>query len=117
MNEPELNKSLSQVNLFNLFRLQLIRDFETAGFETDFLNNIPSDFFSLRELLANQIKSIAHRQPTLIPGLLYRIDVSEKQTSDLAGSNPDLTMEEVMAELIIKRILQKVILKKTFSGK
>ncbi|MCW3075883.1 MAG: hypothetical protein JWO32_492, partial [Bacteroidetes bacterium] len=47
--------------------------------------------------------------------LLYRIDVSEKQFADALSYKSNVNHNDVLADLIIKRILQKVILKVIYS--
>jgi hypothetical protein len=47
---------------------------------------------------------------------LYRVDVSERQLKEYHHKHLTLNFEEIVIELVIKRILQKIILKKKFSG-
>jgi hypothetical protein len=49
--------------------------------------------------------------------LLYRIDVSELQIKKLSREKPENEMNEIMAELIIKRELQKVVIKEHYRNK
>jgi hypothetical protein len=46
---------------------------------------------------------------------LYRIDVTELQIKKEATSHPEKNFQQILAELIVKRILQKVILKQQYS--
>ena len=50
-----------------------------------------------------------------LSNLLIRIDISETQLNNYQAKKISFSFEEIIAELIIKRTLQKVILKKRFS--
>ena len=71
---------------------------------------------TVRAGILEAVKELGRKQARLIPSLLYRIDISEKQLRDFAQRHPALAFEEVVAQLIVRRILQKVILKKKFSN-
>lgn len=116
MKVPEINNKLSQLQIFKLFEVQLKKDFESSGCDADYLNALPGNFFEIRELISTQIRQIEKTNSSRLPILLYRVDVSEEQIRNYNKLHSDLEMEQVIAELIIKRILQKVILKKTYSG-
>ena len=47
--------------------------------------------------------------------LLYRIDLTELQIKQAVKKEPEKAMQPTIAELIIKRNLQKVILKQMYS--
>lgn len=113
MERPEINNQLSKDDLFRLFQLQLKKDFEGAGLNSDFISLLPSEFESLRNFLLKALEK--DFRSGAVTGLLYRVDVSEAQLSDYLRTHPKLSFEETVAELIIKRTLQKVILKKRFS--
>ena len=117
MEELDVNNYLFKENLFDLFTAQLKKDFEGAGANTDFTDNLPRAFETLTFVLVQELKKISTSSSTLIASLLYRIDISEIQIRSYQLKNSSLSFEEVLAELIIKRILQKVILKRTYSAK
>jgi hypothetical protein len=57
--------------------------------------------------------------PTVTPRLseiLYRIDLGEKYEASLKNLQPDLYYR-CLSEMVLKRIIQKVITRKVFSGK
>ena len=47
MEEIDLNTQLIEIDLFNLFKIQIKKDFETCGLDVNFINDLPSDFFKL----------------------------------------------------------------------
>jgi hypothetical protein len=115
MDDLQLRASLLQKELFELFRLQLKKDFEVSGCDIGFTEHLPIDFNALRDDISAQIKKMEKSSSSKLPELLYRIDISEHQVNRLAREQPAELWEDLLAELIIKRVLQKVILKKTYS--
>ena len=63
-----------------------------------------------------QIKKLLTANSQKIFSLLYRIDISEFQLKNEAQKHPEQTTEEIITTLIIKRCLQKVVLRKLFSA-
>jgi hypothetical protein len=117
MEELDLNNYLFKQDLYELFKFQLTKDFESAGLDITFTKNLPKELKALRDSIQEEITQSSKQKAQLLPILLYRIDISELQIKNYSKNNADLTYEAILAELIIKRILQKVILKKTFSNK
>jgi hypothetical protein len=107
-------KQLTDKNLFNAFLLQLIKDFEQSNFPIEGLKDLNPDYHqihrALEQLLQNNEFSTQHN----IMQLIYRIDISEHQLAKYLNENKDRNYFDVIAELIIKRVLQKVVLKKQF---
>jgi hypothetical protein len=65
------------------------------------------------------VKELEKELPSYTPRLseiLYRVDVSEAQVASLKNV-PDDIYYRCLAEMILKRIILKVIVRKTFSGK
>lgn len=117
MEELDINTSLLKENLFELFKAQLKKDFESAGVNAGFTEQLPCDFEAMRQIIIAELEPMLKTGGTLVSSLLYRIDISEMQLRNYQDSHPDLSFPETLAELIIKRILQKVILKKTYSNR
>jgi len=115
MEELDVNSHLLKEDLFRLFKIQLKKDFEGAGANADFADTLPREFDVLKTFIMRQLEPLLKNNGSLIASLLYRIDISEMQLQHYQLKNPALSFDETLAELIIKRILQKVILKKTFS--
>ncbi|MBL7910979.1 MAG: hypothetical protein JNJ41_07990 [Bacteroidia bacterium] len=113
MQELEVNNLLIQENLFELFKRQLKKDFDSCSLDTEFTNDLPVDLEPLKIAIRSQLKPLLNNSQ--LSALLYRIDISELQIKNYETKNKNLSFEEILAELIIKRILQKVILKKRFS--
>lgn len=110
----DVNNSLLKEDLFLLFKNQLQKDFESAGINAA-VNDLPADFGALKQFIVHVLAPLLANNSTLVSSLLYRVDVSEQQLQKYQLNNKTLGFDEVLAELIIKRVLQKVILRKTFS--
>ncbi|MES2515536.1 MAG: hypothetical protein V4580_15380 [Bacteroidota bacterium] len=104
---------LQKPDLFAKFKLQVQRDFELAGLseqlpviESNNLTTLKIAFLDsiLKLEIGNALKT-----------LLYRIDITELQIKQASQKNQDMTLQQILAELMIKRILQKVILKELYS--
>ena len=114
MEELDVNSYLVQENLFDLFKKQIKKDFGSCSLSTDFVETLPLDLDLLKNSILTELQPLL-KNNTQLSALLYRIDISEVQINNYQSKNKSLAFEEILAELIIKRILQKVILKKRFS--
>ncbi|MDI1354548.1 MAG: hypothetical protein PSX36_06505 [bacterium] len=115
MKELSINDQLVKEDLFVPFADQLKKDFETCALSTEFVHTLPREFYQLKDVLIRELAPLFKSSSSSLSSLLYRIDISEGTLHSYQKKNEELSFEEVVAELIIKRILQKVILKKTFS--
>lgn len=115
MADVEPFKALAQLDIFKAFELQLRKDFEGAGhaLAPDFV--LASIYADLLKQMQDQV--VALSKNNALPQLLYRIDISENQIKKYTQLQKETSFETVIAELIIKRILQKVIFKIHFSSK
>ncbi len=105
-----------QKHIFELFCAQLIKDFQGAG-----LNDYQPELFicdplKVRGKIFEALNIVAAADPQNISRLLYRVDISEKQLNKFSKSQPALSFPEVVTELVIRRVLQKVILRKKYSN-
>jgi hypothetical protein len=101
---------LSQKDLLRNLILQIRKDFESAGIPVKFLLNKRYSFEEMAQIISDAFMLAG---ATAMFNLLYRVDVSEKQLKDgmpTPGIDPIL-----VAELVIKRELQKVVLRKQYA--
>ncbi len=108
---------LQQQGLFELFRLQLKKDFEGAGLDAGFCEHIPQEWSILKNVLQEQLTRAGKMGGRELENLLYRIDVSEEQIKRYSKLNPSISFLELVSELVIKRVLQKVVIRKNFPQK
>src|SRR5688500_16513560 len=105
-----VNEYLVNDDLFALFRMQLKKDFEGSGLNAQFTETLPRQFNDLSLSIAHELQPIMGKSS--LGALLYRVDISERQIGEYQHEKDSLSFVEVISELIIKRVLQKVILKK-----
>lgn len=111
---PDINIGLTKPDLFEKFKVQLKKDFDNCALESGFCNELTSNYHELLRILELQLDIIGKKFSGKLNELLYRIDISEHQIKKLSRLNTEKTLNEVMAELIIKRELQKVVYKEFF---
>ncbi len=110
---PDILHSLEKPDLFEKFKTQVYKDFELAGV-IDCLPVIESNNLShLKEVFFNAILKL--EVSNALKNLLYRVDINEKQIKKAALKDPSLSLQHLLSELMIKRILQKVVLKELYS--
>lgn len=115
MTELEPYKALAQLDIFRAFELQVRKDFEGAGYPLAQEYVLEKEYTALKKQMCEQVITLSKNNA--LPQLLYRIDISENQIKKYTQQQKDMSFESVVAELIIKRILQKVIFKIHFSSK
>jgi hypothetical protein len=113
--ELSIKESLSSKELFESFKLQLKKDLEECGCEAEFVGILPTEFEKIQSQLANVLKHHEKKPGFNIQQLLYRVDINEKQLNERLKKSASEDYLNVVSELIIKRILQKVVLRKYFS--
>lgn len=102
---------LSRKEILRALILQIKKDFASAGMPIKLLLGTTYTFESLRETLVHRFHN---ETATALFNLLYRIDVSEKQLREgMPTPGIDLAL---LAEVIIKRELQKVVLRMMYSS-
>ncbi len=79
-------------------------DVESAVLSFDSLN----DLIQKVEKILNQLSNTANGFEK-IQSWLYRVDVSEVQIKNKLKQHPENTLNQITAEMIIKRTLQKVV--------
>lgn len=107
-------RDLEKPSLFDKFKRQTYKDFELSGV-LEYLPNMTDHHFNYlkNEFYQSILKlELSHA----LKNLLYRIDLTESQIKKTCVNNPNSSLQEVLAELMIKRILQKVVLKELYSN-
>jgi hypothetical protein len=107
---PDAYTALAKPDLFVAFTAQLKKDFANCGLNSDFISSLLGDYELILEVIAGEIKTVNKNRPNKISELLYRVDISESQLKKLTLQKPGAAFETIVAELIIKRELQKVVI-------
>jgi hypothetical protein len=106
-----LEPYFGQKDLLRDLILQLKKDFNSAGVPVKLLLTRKYTFDELCETLQLSFRDKTAQQ---LFNVLYRIDVSEKQLYE--GMPTPGIDDRLFAEIIIKRELQKVVLRKLYSS-
>ena len=109
-----VNEQLSSKDLFDSFKLQLAKDFQQSNFESNFIKDLKPDYANIIEKIVLELQRSDKRADSDILQLLYRIDISEAQLKKYLNKDNNKNHWMLMAELIIKRVLQKVVTKRFY---
>lgn len=112
---PDVLHSLERPELFAKFKAQMYKDFELSGLSDYAPKLTTNNLNEVYDEVLNSILLIERKDSTSLMTLLYRIDITEQQLKKASQTSSN-NLKQVMAELIIKRILQKVILKEKYSS-
>ncbi|MEQ8363458.1 MAG: hypothetical protein RH948_11355 [Cyclobacteriaceae bacterium] len=109
-----VNDQLSAKDLFDDFKLQLAKDFQQSNFETGFIEDLQPDYNHILEKIVLELQRSEKRADSDVLQLLYRIDISESQLEKYLNKDNNKNHWMTIAELIIKRVLQKVVTKRFY---
>ena len=108
---PSLKDQLSSRDLFDAFKTQLAKDFEHSNFPADFIGALEPDYNGIHEKIVFELQRNGEKPESNLMQLLYRIDIGEAQLKKQFNGDKTGNPLNVIADLIIKRLLQKVVLK------
>ena len=93
---------------------QVIKDFDMFGLEIKFSGNPYNAYEELFDQIQPHIdKLINSNQPKFL-GILYRIDINEEQIKKAINDNLSEPFSHIITDLVIKRELQKVVIRKQY---
>jgi hypothetical protein len=110
----QVNDQLSSQDLFNAFKQQLTKDFEQSNFDSDFIKALDPNYARIHEKIVHELQRSGNRADSNLMQLLYRIDISEGQLKKYLSEHANENHLITIAELIIKRVLQKVVTKQYY---
>ena len=113
---PALEGKLGTKELFDAFKMQLIKDFKQSNVSTDFIDRLEPIYEMLLKKIASELEQNEKQADSKIMRLLNRVDISEPQLKKYLNENKDRDYFNVVAELIVKRVLQKVVIKKHYGS-
>lgn len=106
----QVNAQLTRKDLFEAFKIQLAKDFVQSNFSADFAEALIPDYSSIHEKIWYELRRSQNKCGDLMR-LLYRVDISETQLKRYLDEKPDQDHLITISELIIKRVLQKVVIR------
>lgn len=115
-NQITIKDQLSSKDLFDAFKMQLVKDFDQSNFPSAFVAELEPDYVSIHKKIARELRHNEKRIDFNLMQLLYRTDISEAQLKKYLKENESASYFNVIAELIIKRVLQKVVIKQFYKN-
>lgn len=95
---------------------QIIKDFDMFGLEIKFSGNAYNAYEELFEQIEPHIKNLIDTNQSKFMGILYRIDLNDEQIKKAVKENHSESFSEIITDLIIKRELQKVVIRKHYKS-
>jgi hypothetical protein len=95
---------------------QIKKDFDFIGIEIQFGEEKNISFNGLAEKLQPEISELMQKNYQGFMNLLYRIDLNETRLKREISENKAQQVDRIIAELIIKRELQKVVIRSYYDN-
>ncbi len=108
-----IKNQLTSLGLFEAFKKQLAKDFEQSSFPVEVIASLEPDYAHIHRKLVLELE---RSQKNNMMKLLNRIDISEAQLKKYVNKQKEESRLSVMAELIIKRVLQKVVIRQFYKS-
>ena len=112
---PEIKNQLSRTELFDAFKKQLAKDFQQSNFAVEFVDALEPEYSTIHQKIVFELQRNENNADLM--NLLYRVDISEAQLKRYLGEAKEVNHFSVLSELIIKRELQKVVIKQYYKSK
>ncbi len=93
---------------------QIIKDFDMFGMEIKFSGSVYNAYEELFDQIRPRIENLISNNHQKFMGILYRIDLSEEQIKKAVNENFSEPFSDIITDLIIKRELQKVVIRSQF---
>lgn len=116
MNLSDLSRYFNQLDLIKATADQIIKDFEMFGMEIKFSGNPYNAYEELFDQIEPQIKKLIDSNRSKFLGILYRIDLNDEQVKKAVNENSSEPFSEIITDLIIKRELQKVVIRNHYKS-
>jgi len=117
MNLSDLSQYFNKPGLIKDTADQIIKDFEMFGLEVKFSGNAYNAYEELFDQVHPHIRKLIDSNPSKFMGILYRIDLSDEQIKKALNENASEPFSEIVTDLIIKRELQKVVIRNHYRSK
>lgn len=107
----ELNKHANKAELLKEVAIQLEKDLNRSGIKTDWTEEEHVNPQIVIENLRDILHELYQTDRTKLSAIMYTVDLSKSQISKSINRPNALDMPEELAILILKRVLQKVVLR------
>ncbi len=116
-NFTDLSQYFNRLDLIKDTADQIIKDFDMFGLEVKFSGNAYNAYEELFEQIEPHIDKLISSNRQKFLGILYRIDLSDEQIKKAVNENSFETFSAIVSDLIIKRELQKVVIRDHYKKK
>lgn len=110
---PYFNK----LEYINATAQQIIKDFDMFGIEIKFSGDPENAYNELLYQVSPHIAKLIESDYKKLLNLLYRIDVNESKISAIVSDTTVGSLSEAIADLVIRRELQKIVIRRHYSPK
>jgi hypothetical protein len=118
MNYPklsDLSAYYQRVDLLEKVVQQIKKDFNWFSFEIEFKGTADSPYQELYLQILPLVEELLNDDYPKLLAMLYRIDIDEDFLNRKLKETEQADTDEIITDLIIKRELQKVIIRETYS--
>jgi len=112
----ELSAYYNRTDLIQKVVEQVKKDFNWFSFKIIFTNNAESPYQELYNQILPLIDELLNDDYSKLMAMLYRIDLDEEFLNRKLKENAQADTSEIITDLIIKRELQKVIIKELYNS-
>jgi hypothetical protein len=116
MNFTDITKYFNRLDLIKDTANQIIKDFDMFGMEIKFSGNAYNAYEELFDQIEPHIKKLIDSNHSKFMGILYRIDLNDNQIKEAINNNSTEPFSEIVTDLIIKRELQKVVIRNHYKS-
>lgn len=116
MNFTDLTPYINRLDLIKSAAQQIIKDFDMFGLEITFSGNPYNAYEELFDQIEPHINNLITNDQQKFMAILYRIDVSDTQIKKAVNENASESFSEIITDQIIKRELQKVVIRNHFKN-
>ena len=117
MNLSNISQYFNRLDLIKATAEQIIKDFDMFGLEVKFSGNVYNAYEELFEQIEPHIDKLIRSNQQKFMSILYRIDLSDEQVKKAVESNSTEPFASIVSDLIIKRELQKVVIRSAYKSK
>ena len=110
----DISPYLNRLDILNDTVKQIAKDLGWSRLEVKFSGNAEGAYQELFEQIHPQIEKLLKENAGKFYELMYRIDISETHIKKTIAQAKDQSFSEVVTDLILKRELQKVVMRKTY---
>ena len=115
--KEELMKASRREEIIHLVVNQIVKDFGSFNIDLNFSSQSDDLYSSLQNKLEIEVARIIEEDNTVFKGLLYRIDISEKEIAQYHREMPQNTFATIISQLILHRELKKVLYREYYKNK